>query len=159
VTVVRVSTAAELAAQVVEAAAKADVVVMAAAVADFRPTSTAHTKIKKSDGPPPPIVLEPTPDVLADLLRERHVGQVVVGFAAETGDDRTGWLDLGRAKLAAKSVDLLVVNRVDDGRAFGTLDNEAVILGSDGSETPVELGPKEALADAVWDLVAERLEP
>ena len=77
----------------------------------------------------------------------------MVGFAAETDDV----LANGRAKLARKGCDLLVVNEVGDGKAFGTEDNEAVVLGADGSETPVPHGPKEALADQVWDLVAERL--
>ncbi len=75
----------------------------------------------------------------------------MVGFAAETDDV----LANGRAKLARKGCDLLVVNEVGDGKAFGTEDNEAVVLGADGSATPVPHGPKEALADQVWDLVAD----
>jgi phosphopantothenoylcysteine decarboxylase/phosphopantothenate--cysteine ligase len=76
-----------------------------------------------------------------------------VGFAAETGDDTGDVLAHGRAKLARKGVDLLVVNAVGGGKAFGTPDNAAVILGSDGREMPVPLGPKAALAAAVWDAV------
>jgi phosphopantothenoylcysteine decarboxylase/phosphopantothenate--cysteine ligase len=78
---------------------------------------------------------------------------VIVGFAAETDDV----LANGRAKLARKGCDLLVVNEVGEHRTFGAEENEAVVLGADGSETPVPHGPKEALADTVWDLVATRL--
>jgi hypothetical protein len=85
--------------------------------------------------------------------RTRRPGQVIAGFAAETDDI----LANGRAKLAAKGCDLLVVNRVGRGLAFGTDDNEAVVLAADGSATPVPRGPKEVLADVVWDLVAARL--
>ena len=78
---------------------------------------------------------------------------MVVGFAAETDDV----LANGRAKLARKGCDLLVVNEVGERKTFGSEENEAVVLGADGSETPVPHGPKEALADIVWDLVADRL--
>ena len=94
------------------------------------------------------------PDILRELSSRRmRPGQVIVGFGAETGDV----LANGRAKLAAKGCDLLVVNQVGSGMAFGTSDNEAVILGADGTETRVPRGPKEALADVVWDLVVSRL--
>jgi phosphopantothenoylcysteine decarboxylase/phosphopantothenate--cysteine ligase len=86
-------------------------------------------------------------------------GAVLVGFAAETGAPGATVLDLGRAKLARKGCDLLVVNEVGDALAFDTPDNAAVILGSDGASREVPLGPKAVLADAVWDLVAERLAP
>jgi phosphopantothenoylcysteine decarboxylase / phosphopantothenate---cysteine ligase len=154
VKVVRVGTAEELRTAVVEAAGHADAVVMAAAVADFRPASRADHKIKKSDGDPQPVALVPNPDVLAEISAERRrTGQVIVGFAAETDDA----LANGRAKLAAKGCDLLVVNEVGEGRAFDTPDNAAVVLGADGSSTDVPLGSKEALADVVWDLVSARL--
>ncbi|MGW4895541.1 bifunctional phosphopantothenoylcysteine decarboxylase/phosphopantothenate--cysteine ligase CoaBC [Kitasatospora sp. NPDC004240] len=156
VDVVRVSTALQLREAAVKAAADADAVVMAAAVADFRPAEYASGKIKKVEGvEPAPVALVRNPDVLAELSAERsRPGQLVVGFAAETDDV----LANGRAKLARKGCDLLVVNEVGDGKAFGTDVNEAVVLGSDGSETPVPVGPKEVLADVVWDLVARRLE-
>ncbi|HEY5033010.1 MAG TPA: bifunctional phosphopantothenoylcysteine decarboxylase/phosphopantothenate--cysteine ligase CoaBC, partial [Actinomycetes bacterium] len=158
VDVVRVSTAAELGVAVRAAAGSADAVVMAAAVADFRPSEVPVSKIKKGGGAPAPIVLEPTEDVLAGLVAARtRPEQVVVGFAAETGDADLSWLDHGRAKLAAKGCDLLVVNQVGDGIGFEVPDNAAVVLGADGSETEVTRGPKEALADVVWDLVAARL--
>jgi phosphopantothenoylcysteine decarboxylase / phosphopantothenate---cysteine ligase len=98
-------------------------------------------------------VLTENPDVLRELsTSRRHPGQVVVGFAAETED----LLRNGRDKLARKGCDLLVVNQVGGGLAFGTADNQAVVLGADGSVTEVPRGRKEALADVVWDLVAAR---
>ncbi|MFC4051410.1 bifunctional phosphopantothenoylcysteine decarboxylase/phosphopantothenate--cysteine ligase CoaBC [Actinomadura syzygii] len=149
-----VTSAEEMRAAVLEAAAGADAVVMAAAVADFRPAGYRGSKIKKTDGAEPePIRLVKNPDILAELGRERRPGQVVVGFAAETDDV----LANGRAKLARKGSDLLVVNQVGEDLTFGRPDNAAVILGADGSRTEVPRGAKEALADAVWDLVAERL--
>lgn len=155
VAVVNVTTALELREAAVKAAAEADVVVMAAAVADFRPAEYAAVKIKKKDGAEPaPVALVRNPDILAELSGSRaRPGQLVVGFAAET--DQV--LANGRAKLARKGCDLLVVNEVGEGRAFGTDTNEAVVLGADGSETPIAPGPKEDVADAIWDLVAARL--
>jgi len=155
--VVRVGSTAELRAAVLASAAGADAVVMAAAPADFAPVAPAAAKIKKTDGDPEPLKLIKTPDVLAELVGRRTSGQVIVGFAAETGDPGTTVVEHGRAKLARKGCDLLVVNQVGGGRAFGSADNEAVILGSDGSSEPVPYGPKEQLAARIWDLVAARL--
>jgi phosphopantothenoylcysteine decarboxylase / phosphopantothenate---cysteine ligase len=155
--VVRVTSTADLRAAVHKAAEDADVVVMAAAVADFRPTGYADHKIKKSDAGPPPIGLEHNPDVLAELVAARRPGQLVVGFAAETGDATGSVLEHGRAKLARKGCDLLVVNAVGEGKAFGQADNAGVILGSDGTEQAIPLGPKAMLAAAMWDAVASRL--
>ncbi len=159
VTVVRVETTAELRDQVAAAAADADAVVMAAAPADFRPSASSDTKIKKSaDGSAPTLELTQTPDILAGLSHERlRPGQVVVGFAAETGDDTGSVLDLGRAKLARKGCDLLVVNDVSGGAVFGSPDNQAVILAADGGATDIPFGSKAALAHAIWDQVAGRL--
>jgi phosphopantothenoylcysteine decarboxylase/phosphopantothenate--cysteine ligase len=154
-TVLRVGSAAELRAVTTGAAADADAVVMAAAVADFRPAHPAAAKIKKDTGTPA-VELERTADVLAELVATRRPGQVVVGFAAETGDGAGDWLAHGRKKLAAKGCDLLVVNPVGTGRAFGTPDNTAVVLGADGAEIEVPPGPKAALATIVWDQVAAR---
>ncbi|WNI14631.1 bifunctional phosphopantothenoylcysteine decarboxylase/phosphopantothenate--cysteine ligase CoaBC [Actinacidiphila sp. ITFR-21] len=153
--VTAVGTAEQLREAVLKAAADADVVVMAAAVADFRPAAYATGKIKKKDGEEPaPLALVRNPDILAELSAGRpRPGQLVVGFAAETDDV----LANGRAKLARKGCDLLVVNEVGELKAFGTEENEAVVLGADGSETPVPRGPKDALADRVWDLVVTRL--
>lgn len=155
VDVVPVGTAVQLREAVVKASADADAVVMAAAVADFRPETYATGKIKKKDGQEqPPIALVRNPDILAEIAGDRpRPGQIVVGFAAETDDV----LANGRAKLERKGCDLLVVNEVGERKTFGSEENEAVVLGADGSETPVPYGPKEALADTVWDLVASRL--
>lgn len=152
--VVRVGTAVQLREAVLKAAAEADAVVMAAAVADFRPARYMTGKIKKKDGEePPPLELVRNPDVLAELSHDRpNAGQIVVGFAAETDDV----LANGRAKLARKGCDLLVVNEVGDHKAFGSEENEAVVLGADGTETAVPYGPKEDLAEVVFDLVVDR---
>ena len=83
---------------------------------------------------------------------------MIVGFAAETGDGASTVLDLARAKLARKGCDLLVVNDVSGGAVFGSPDNEAVILGADGSATEVPRGSKTALAHVIWDEVAARLQ-
>jgi phosphopantothenoylcysteine decarboxylase/phosphopantothenate--cysteine ligase len=149
--VVHVTSAAQLRDAVTEAARDADALVMAAAVADYRPETRSETKIKKTPAAPEPIRLVRNPDILRELSGRRlRAGQVIVGFAAETGD----LLGNGRAKLAAKGCDLLVVNKVGHGIGFGVSDNEAVILAADGAHTRVPLGPKEALADVIWDLVA-----
>ncbi|MER7466364.1 bifunctional phosphopantothenoylcysteine decarboxylase/phosphopantothenate--cysteine ligase CoaBC [Streptomyces sp. NPDC097981] len=157
VDVVRVGTAVQLREAVLKAAADADAVVMAAAVADFRPAEYAGGKIKKKDGQDPaPVALVRNPDVLAEVSADRaREGQVVVGFAAETDDV----LANGRAKLLRKGCDLLVVNEVGESKTFGSEENEAVILASDGAEMPVPYGPKEALAEVIWDQVAPRLAP
>ncbi|WP_406345379.1 bifunctional phosphopantothenoylcysteine decarboxylase/phosphopantothenate--cysteine ligase CoaBC [Streptomyces sp. NBC_00648] len=154
VDVVRVGTAVQLREAVLKAASEADAVVMAAAVADFRPESYAAGKIKKKDGQEPaPLALVRNPDILAELSADRaRPGQVVVGFAAETDDV----LANGRQKLRRKGCDLLVVNEVGERKTFGSEENEAVVLAADGAETPVPYGPKEALADVVWDLVVPR---
>jgi phosphopantothenoylcysteine decarboxylase/phosphopantothenate--cysteine ligase len=157
VDVVPVTSALDLRDAVHKAAEDADVVVMAAAVADFRPASAAGHKIKKSDAAPPPLELAENPDVLVVLVAARRSGQLVVGFAAETGDDSASVIEHGRAKLARKGCDLLVVNAVGGGKAFGQPDNAAVILGADGSEVDVAFGPKAVLAAALCDAIAVRL--
>jgi len=118
------------------------------------------SKIKKADdGSSPSLELTQNPDILRELSHERpRPGAVIVGFAAETGDATGSVLDLARAKLARKGCDLLVVNDVSGGAVFGSPDNEAVVLSSDGEVTEVPRGPKGALAHAVWDLVAARVD-
>jgi phosphopantothenoylcysteine decarboxylase/phosphopantothenate--cysteine ligase len=170
--VVSVVSAGDLEAAMLAAAPDADVIVMTAAVADFRPVLRATQKIKK-DGTgtvPPPIELTENPDVLAGLSRRRAAqgpaGQVIVGFAAETEPN----LDAARAKLARKGCDLLVLNQVGGGQGFGAADNEWVVLAADsaydstddrgagdGTVTPVPRRSKDALADFVLSLVAARL--
>ncbi|MEO3858412.1 bifunctional phosphopantothenoylcysteine decarboxylase/phosphopantothenate--cysteine ligase CoaBC [Acrocarpospora sp. B8E8] len=159
--VVHVESAIQLREAVLAAAEGADVVVMAAAVADFRPVRQQATKIKKTPGEPEPIHLTKNPDILAELgetrRKRREQGrpypEVIVGFAAETDDV----LANGRAKLARKGCDLLVVNQVGENLAFGTPDNAAVVLAADGDPVEIPRGPKEDLAGIVWDLVAGRL--
>ena len=160
VKVIAVETTAQLHDAVVSAAASADAVVMAAAPADFRPTSLSADKIKKAeDGSSPVIELEQNPDILKEISQHRpREGSVIVGFAAETGDATGSVLELGRAKLARKGCDLLVVNDVTGGVVFGSPDNEAVILGADGGSVDVPHGTKRALAHVIWDEVAERLD-
>ncbi|MEK9522608.1 bifunctional phosphopantothenoylcysteine decarboxylase/phosphopantothenate--cysteine ligase CoaBC [Streptomyces venezuelae] len=157
VDVVHVGTAVQLREAVLKAVADADAVVMAAAVADFRPAVYATGKIKKKDdGGAPTVELVRNPDILAEISADRALpGQVVVGFAAETDDV----LAHGRDKLRRKGCDLLVVNEVGERKTFGSEENEAVVLAADGAETPVPYGPKEALAETVWDLVLPRLRP
>jgi phosphopantothenoylcysteine decarboxylase / phosphopantothenate---cysteine ligase len=152
--VIRVKSARQLREEMLAAAPAADVIVMAAAVADYRPAARSDEKIKKTGTAPDPIQLVENPDIVRDLVAaRRRRGQLIVGFGAETGDV----LANGRAKLARKGCDLLVVNQVGNGLAFGTADNEAIVLGADGSAVSLPRGPKEQIADGIWDLVAARL--
>jgi len=152
--VARVVSARDMQDAVTAAAAGAHAVVMAAAVADYRPQTRSPAKMKKDGQPPEPLRLTENPDILAGLARRRDRGhQVLVGFAAETDTAA----EAAQAKLARKGCDLLVVNPVGNGLGFGTIDNEAVVYGADGSVTQIPRGPKDALADVVWDLVAARL--
>jgi phosphopantothenoylcysteine decarboxylase/phosphopantothenate--cysteine ligase len=134
-------------------AADADVVIMAAAVADFRPVSVAAVKLHKADGLPD-LVLEPTPDILAELGRRRRDGQVLVGFAAET--DQVA--ERAAAKLAAKGADLMVANDVSaPGVGFDHDTNSVTIFGADGTVSAVPLCSKDAVAEAVLDRVCALL--
>jgi phosphopantothenoylcysteine decarboxylase/phosphopantothenate--cysteine ligase len=159
--VVRVGSAEQLREATHAAAKDADAVVMAAAVADFRPAVFEVHKIKKTTADPEPVALVRNPDILRELVAARAAGDlavpVIVGFAAETGDQHADVLTHGRAKLAAKGCDLLVVNAVGEGLAFGQPDNAAVILDASGTEQDVPLGPKIILASAVCDAVVSRL--
>jgi phosphopantothenoylcysteine decarboxylase/phosphopantothenate--cysteine ligase len=157
--VVRVESTAELRDAVRAAGADADVVVMAAAVADFRPAVTPDAKIKKVPGQgPAPIVLVENPDILAELAHERlRPGQVVVGFAAETGDESGSVLEHGRTKARRKGADLIAVNAVGSGRGFGTEGNEVTILDGAGDVVGQASGSKREVADAVWDAVVKLL--
>ena len=156
--VVRVSSAAELHEAMRTACVDADIVVMAAAVADFRPV-LEPTKVKKDDSNEGVTLhLERTPDILADLVRHRATPeQVIVGFAAETAAGPDDLLALGRAKLARKGCDLLVVNDVAANEVFGSVENAVVILDADGSRAELARQSKAAVADGVWDAVARRL--
>jgi phosphopantothenoylcysteine decarboxylase/phosphopantothenate--cysteine ligase len=158
VRVVPVGTAEELRTAMVAEAQESDVVLMAAAVADFRPGTVATAKIKKGSAAEPSAVpLVRNPDVLAELVTKRSPGQVVVGFAAETGDDDADVLTHARAKLARKGCDLLVVNDVSDGQVFGRSDNAVTVLAADGSVTDVPYGSKDAVAAGIWATIASQL--
>jgi phosphopantothenoylcysteine decarboxylase/phosphopantothenate--cysteine ligase len=152
----RVQTTREMRDAVLDASKAADVVVMAAAVSDFRPAALSAGKIKKGEEPPS-IPLEFNPDILRELVTEDVPRRLVVGFAAETGDEHGSVLEYGRAKLERKGCDLLVVNAVGAGKAFETEDNEGWLLGADGSSSRLPMGSKAALAARVWDAVAERV--
>jgi phosphopantothenoylcysteine decarboxylase/phosphopantothenate--cysteine ligase len=149
ITRVEVESAADMEAALEEVCPSADVVIMAAAVADFRPKKAAEQKLSKEDGVPD-LVLEPTPDILTGLAARRPPGQVLVGFAAETNDV----VERGRQKLQRKGVDLLVVNDVSaPGAGFDHDTNAVTILGAQSSTTEVSLTSKDAVANAVLDRV------
>jgi phosphopantothenoylcysteine decarboxylase/phosphopantothenate--cysteine ligase len=166
VDVVPVGTALELRERILTAAKGADAVVMAAAVADFRPAEIAEHKIKKTHGPgdeddAPVVRLVRNPDVLADLVAARAADPaagavVIVGFAAETGDEAGDVLHHARAKLTRKGCDLLVVNDVSGGKVFGAERNAVTLLGRDGGATVVHEADKADVADAVWDAVVRQ---
>jgi phosphopantothenoylcysteine decarboxylase/phosphopantothenate--cysteine ligase len=154
--IVRVGTTEELRKAAVEAFAGADVVVMAAAPADFRPATVARQKIKKTDsGTPPTIELVTNPDIAAELGTAKRPGQVLVAFAAETHDA----LANARAKLTRKRADLIVVNEVGVDRVFGADSNTVTLIGADGSTVVLEELSKDDVADAIWDAIVMRLEP
>jgi phosphopantothenoylcysteine decarboxylase/phosphopantothenate--cysteine ligase len=161
VMVLPVETTDELREQVRTAATGADIVVMAAAVADFRPVDAAQHKIKKVDGRAvPAIELRTNPDILAELVLEPvRPGQVLVGFAAETGDERAGVLEHGRAKARRKGADLLVINDVSGGRGFAVTTNEVTIVDRTGQDVARAAGTKDDVAHAVWDAVVPLLAP
>jgi phosphopantothenoylcysteine decarboxylase/phosphopantothenate--cysteine ligase len=155
VDVVRVETSEQMLVAMSDAAPTGDIVVMAAAVADYAPVASAPEKIKKS-GVAPIVELRETTDILAHLSARRRPGQTVVGFAAETGDATGTVLEHGLAKLARKGCDALVVNDVRGDRAFGSDDNEVTIVSASG-QIHVSRRPKDQIADAIWDaLLAQR---
>ncbi|MBI1352427.1 MAG: bifunctional phosphopantothenoylcysteine decarboxylase/phosphopantothenate--cysteine ligase CoaBC [Actinomycetales bacterium] len=157
--VVRVVSAEDMRRAMHDEAAAADVIVMAAAVADFRPVAAGDEKIKRGDGPQDvSLPLTQNVDILAELVAKRGgaARPVIVGFAAETGSAGKDVLTLGREKLARKGCDLLVVNDVSGDKVFGQTENEVVILGADGSELPVARTSKAGIADAIWDAVVAR---
>jgi phosphopantothenoylcysteine decarboxylase/phosphopantothenate--cysteine ligase len=158
VSVATVGTAAQMRDAVLAAAPGADAVVMAAAVADYRPASTSEHKIKKDDaGSGLVLTLEQTEDVLGALVKERiDARQVIVGFAAETGEPGRDVMQLGAEKLARKGCDLLVVNDVSGGRVFGSTENEAVILSADEAPVALPRADKAVIADRIWDAVLAR---
>ncbi|MBT2535735.1 bifunctional phosphopantothenoylcysteine decarboxylase/phosphopantothenate--cysteine ligase CoaBC [Arthrobacter sp. ISL-69] len=161
VEVVRVETAVQLREAALRAAADSDVVVMAAAVADFRPAEVSDTKIKKRDDTADPVIsLLRNPDILQELVEVRAAnrpGQLIVGFAAETGDAHGDVLAYAEAKLRRKGCDLLVVNHVGEGLVFGQDHNSVVILSRSGSEPQAASGSKDEVAAAVIDRISSEL--
>ncbi|WP_156688169.1 bifunctional phosphopantothenoylcysteine decarboxylase/phosphopantothenate--cysteine ligase CoaBC [Mycobacterium sp. Marseille-P9652] len=161
VDVVHVSSAEQLGDAVSKHAPEADVLVMAAAVADFRPAEVAVAKIKKDAddrAEPPAIKLTRNDDVLAGVVRARSHGELpnmraIVGFAAETGDANGDVLFHARAKLQRKGCDLLVVNAVGDGRAFEVDNNDGWLLASDGTEAALQHGSKTLMASRIVDAI------
>lgn len=170
ITVERIETAQQLHQAVLREAQQTDVLIMAAAVADFRPAEYAEAKIKKSDdGESPIITLERNPDILADAVRRRNASRsgpaVIVGFAAETGDEDTDPLDLAQQKLLRKGCELLVLNRVGENLVFGQDDTEIHILASFGAQgvlgeaEPLHvIGTKQEAAAVVVNRAAQLLE-
>jgi phosphopantothenoylcysteine decarboxylase/phosphopantothenate--cysteine ligase len=151
--VVHAHTAQEMHDEVLARFATSDAVVMAAAVADFRPKEVAPGKLKKDDGVPE-LVLEPTPDIALELGERKRAGQVIVGFAAETGDLE----DAGRAKLRRKKLDLLVANLVgSEGTGFGADTNDAAIVSAKGEDVPRRSWTKADLARAICDRLVLQL--
>ncbi|WP_018773133.1 bifunctional phosphopantothenoylcysteine decarboxylase/phosphopantothenate synthase [Arthrobacter sp. 131MFCol6.1] len=161
VELVQVETALELREAALHAAADSDVVIMAAAVADFRPADVAGTKIKKRDDVADPVInLVRNPDILRELVEVRDAAsrnQLIVGFAAETGDAGGDVLDYARDKLRRKACDLLVVNQVGRDLVFGEDTNSVVILSRDGSEPQEASGSKSDVAAAVIDRISAEL--
>ena len=161
VDVVKVGTALELRKAALHAAADSDVIIMAAAVADFRPAEVAGTKIKKRDDVADPVItLVRNPDILRELVEIRDAAsrrQLIVGFAAETGDADGDVLDYAADKLRRKACDLLVVNHVGEDKVFGEDTNSVVILSRSGSEPQEASGSKSDVAAAVIDRISAEL--
>lgn len=153
ITRVDVETSTQMADAVRAQAADADVVIMAAAVADYRPAVAADIKIKK-DGKGMTLDLVETEDILAGLVATKSSRQMVVGFAAETGDSTGTVLDHGRAKATRKGADLLVVNAVGESSGFGDVANEVTILDASGEVVATASGRKLVVAHAILDRVA-----
>ncbi|MFT4226417.1 bifunctional phosphopantothenoylcysteine decarboxylase/phosphopantothenate--cysteine ligase CoaBC [Micropruina sp.] len=150
---VEVVSTSDLAEAMAEAAADSDVLIMAAAPADFTPESPSDRKLKKDGDAGLTVTFTQTTDVLAGLVRQRRPGQVIVGFAAETAGSASELMELGRAKLARKGCDLLVLNDVSGGAVFGAADNTVAIIDADGPVATVA-GDKNLVAHRILDAVA-----
>ncbi|WP_223695231.1 bifunctional phosphopantothenoylcysteine decarboxylase/phosphopantothenate synthase [Leifsonia poae] len=154
VDVVSVQTALDLQNAVTEAAVGADIVVMTAAVADYRPVEVRESKIKKTEsGERFTLELVANPDILAGLSSGAHEGQVIVGFAAETEPDPSSLIELGRTKLASKGCDFLVLNQVGWTQGFATDSNEVVVLRRGGDIVMEASGSKLSVADRILDVI------
>ena len=153
--VVSVGAAAELAEAMKREVADADVVVMAAAVADYRPVQVSDRKLTKEAGGVPTIELVENEDIVAALAAERRPGQLVVAFAAETPEDEAELLARARRKQQRKGVDLLVVNEVGWERGFERAENAVRILGPGGADAGAASGSKRAVAAAIWNAIVQ----
>jgi phosphopantothenoylcysteine decarboxylase / phosphopantothenate---cysteine ligase len=152
VRVVDAGTAADMLAAMLAEQPAADVIVMAAAVADFRPATPSAIKVKKHIGAvPPELVLERTVDVLATLAESRHEGQRIIGFAAETVDDEAELIRLASEKAARKGADAIVANRVGDGRVFGQATNDVIIVDAAGTVIARAADDKMSVAHRILD--------
>jgi phosphopantothenoylcysteine decarboxylase/phosphopantothenate--cysteine ligase len=157
ISVVHVSTTRELERSMSDLSADADTVIMAAAVSDYRPDSVASTKIKKDvQGDALTLNLVKNPDILRGLVDRREAGQTIVGFAAETEPDREALLALGRAKVARKGCDYLVLNTVGWSEGFATEDNSVVVIDSAGDIVGEATGTKRSVADRILDVLSAR---
>ncbi|KQV02516.1 phosphopantothenoylcysteine decarboxylase [Microbacterium sp. Root322] len=154
--IVPVGAAADLAEAMTRESEVADVVVMAAAVADYRPVQVSERKLTKEGGGVPAIELIENEDIVASLAAARRPGQLVVGFAAETPEDQAEMLARARGKQQRKGVDVLVVNEVGWERGFESVENAVHILGPGGVEAGAASGSKRAVAVAIWDVIAEQ---
>lgn len=155
-TVVNVGTTSELANATESAAREADVIIMAAAVADYRPEQVSQSKIKKEiEGDSLELRLVKNPDILSALAESRRPGQVIIGFAAETEEDDETMLELGRAKVARKGSDFLVINRVGWNEGFASERNEIVVVDAAGAIVTKAAGTKLSVADRILDLLSE----
>ena len=151
--IVRVGTAAELGDAVRGASSEADVVVMVAAVADYRVADVAARKLSKEDGRLQSLALVENDDILAGLSAARPPGQTVVGFAAETTTDAAELRERARRKRARKGVDLLVVNEVGWNKGFEAGENHVIVIDAQDEIVAEAAGSKRLVADALWDAV------
>jgi phosphopantothenoylcysteine decarboxylase/phosphopantothenate--cysteine ligase len=149
----RVGSTAELADATRAAAAAADVIIMAAAVADYRPETIEESKIKKEDAESLTLRLLRNPDILTSLTETRQPGQIIIGFAAETEQDDAALLEIGRAKIARKGCDYLVVNKVGWNEGFATERNTIVVINAAGDIVSEASGSKQSVADRILDLL------
>jgi phosphopantothenoylcysteine decarboxylase / phosphopantothenate---cysteine ligase len=155
VTVQHVVTTAQLRAEVLDAAKAADVVIMAAAIADYRPDSVADEKIRKEkQGETLQLTLVRNPDVLKELVAAKTPNQVIIGFAAETEQDRDALVALGVAKIARKGADYLVVNRVGWNEGFATEGNAVIIVNRAGDIVGEATGSKSSVANRILDVLS-----
>ncbi len=153
--VIHVGSTLELQEAVEARASEADIVIMAAAVADYRPETVADAKIKKeTQGDVLDLRLVKNPDILKGIAERRHPGQVIVGFAAETEPDDAALLELGRAKIARKGADYLVVNRVGWTEGFATERNTVLVIDRSGAIVSEATGAKSSVADRILDVLS-----